>query len=243
MKMLLKLTVILLLLTPVAQAQVEIEPDWVFRWFYTPGESDQGDAIVCDQFGNIFIAGHTDTSANYNDWVTLRLTPDGDSVWSRIYDSPSDGIDKPEYIVVDDESNTYVAGDVGRSSLAWKMDVVVIKYDSLGNMQWTYQYNGPASLDDRVEGFGIDNNGNIFVVGYTKILTGSPGREDYLIIKLLPTGDTAWVRTLETGNQTFDRLYDIAFDDSNYIYVTGGRNNGADYDVATIKYNHDGDTL
>jgi hypothetical protein len=224
-------------------AQTLINPEWAFRWYWSADESDQGDVIAFDQSGNSYVAGHTDTSASSDDWVLVKVGPTGDSIWSRIYDSPSDGIDIPEYIGVDDSGYIYVCGDVGKSSVAWKTNPAVVKYDSNGNVVWTYSYNGPSSLDDRVEGFGIDDNGNIFVVGYTQIATGSPGQEDYLLIKLLPSGDTAWVRTMPTGNQTFDRLYDIAFDNSSNIYVVGGYTNVDNYDIATIKYNQSGDTL
>jgi hypothetical protein len=242
-KTLLALAMICLLFVPAAMAQTQIDPDWVYRWYYVPAESDQGYSIVCDQSGSIYVGGTTDTSASHSDWVIVKITPDGDTGWVDLYDSPNDGIDTPEYIGVDSDGYVYVCGDVGASSYAWKMNPCIIKYDASGNRQWVYQYNGPNSLDDRVEGFGIDGNNNIFIVGYTQIQTGSPGREDYMLIKLLPTGDTAWVRTLPTGNQTFDRLYDVAFDDSNYIYVTGGMTLAGNYDIAVIKYNQNGDTL
>ncbi len=243
MKTLLQFLLASLVLASTAAAQTHIDPDWVFRWAWSPTESDQGDAIVADQAGNVYVTGHTDTTASYDDFVTIKVDINGDSVWSRIYDSPGDGIDDPEFIGMDADGYIYVAGDVGRSSLAWKMDPAVIKYDSFGSQVWSYTYNGPSSLDDRLEGFGIDNDGNIFVVGYTQIQTGSPGREDYLIIKLLPTGDTAWVRTLPSGNQLNDRLYDIAFDSGNNIYAAGAHNNGLDNDLFLVKYNQSGDTL
>ncbi len=227
----------------VVSAQTPVDPEWVFRWIWEPTETEQGDVIEFDQSGNVYVAGHTDTSTSYNDWVLVKVSPTGDSVWSAIYDSPTDGIDEPEYIGVDESENIYVCGDVGRSSLAWKMDAAVVKFDRDGNQLWAHLYNSSASLDDRVEGFGLDHAGNIFVVGYTQLLTGSPGREDYLLVKLLPTGDTAWVRTLPTGNGTNDRLYDIAFDAADNIYVTGGHSVSGTVDIATIKYNQNGDTL
>jgi len=242
MKRLLCILALMAIVTPLALAQTQIDPEWVYRWYYDTEESDQGDAIAIDHLGNIYVTGHTDSSLSYDDFITIRLTPDGDTVWTRIYDSPSDGIDDPEFIEVDAAGNVYVTGDVGRSSLAWKMDPVVLKYLPDGTLDWSYQYNGPSSMDDRVEGFGLDDLGNIYVAGYTKIST-TPDREDYLLIKLLPTGDTAWTRTMITGNQTFDRLYDVAFDASNNIYVTGGLTVGGNYDIATIKYNQAGDTL
>ena len=227
-----------------AVAQTHVDPEWAFRWYWSTTESDQGDVMAFDNSGNIYVAGHTDTSASNNDWVLVKVNPAGSLVWSAIYDSPMDGIDAPEYIRIDNQGYIYVCGDVGRSSLAWKNDTGVVKFDPDGNQVWAYQFNGTASFDDYVEGFGMDSNGNVYVVGLTELFESpSPGREDYLLIKILPTGDTAWVRTMPTGNGTNDRLYDIAFDDGDNIYVTGGLSITGNLDIAMIKYNQNGDTL
>ena len=78
----------IMVLWSVGLTQNQIDPDWVYRWQFSPTESDQGDVIGTDLFGNVYVAGHTDTSANYNDWVILRLDSDGDSLWLDFYDSP-----------------------------------------------------------------------------------------------------------------------------------------------------------
>jgi len=170
----------------------------------------------------------------------IKISPEGDSIWRQIYDSPSDGIDNPERVGLDSFGNLYVVGDVGRSSLAWKMDVAVVKYDPAGNQLWSYMYNGPMSLDDRMEGMAMDQNDNVIVVGYSD---SSTSIQDYLVIKLLPSGDTAWVRTLASGNGTFDRFYDVAFDGAGNIYATGGITVGANYDLYLAKFSQAGDTL
>ncbi|UCE64879.1 MAG: SBBP repeat-containing protein, partial [Candidatus Zixiibacteriota bacterium] len=77
-------------------AQDQIDPEWVYRWQFSPGESESGDAIAADPFGNIYVAGHTDTLSPHDDWVILRLNNSGDSLWTAFYDSPLDGIDTPE---------------------------------------------------------------------------------------------------------------------------------------------------
>jgi len=224
--------------------QNQIDPEWVYRWQFSPTESDQGDVIGTDLFGNVYVAGHTDTSATYNDWVILRLNSDGDSLWLDFYDSPMDGIDTPEFMAVDDSGYIYICGDCGRSSLDWDMNAVTMKYDSLGNRLWVYDYDNPQgiNLDDNVENFGLDNNGYPVVVGFSDT-PGSPTGKVYLIIKLQPDGDTAWVRTMPVPSSTFNRLYGVAFDQSNNIYVTGGNSTSGNYDIATIKYTPDGDTL
>lgn len=229
-----------LMLCPIAFAQGQINPEWVYRWEFSTTESDQGDVIGTDLFGHVFVAGHTDTLSPQDDWVILGLNNAGDSLWTDFYDSPNDGIDTPEFMEVDDAGNAYICGDCGAFSYPWKMNAVIMKYNSLGNRLWIYDYNGPDSLDDRIENFGLDNNGYPVVVGYSVTSTG----RDYLIIKLLPTGDTAWVRTMPVSTDSFDRLYGVAFDANNNIYVTGGHHSATTLDdIAIIKYTPAGDTV
>jgi len=239
MRFFLIIAMMFMILPSIVLAQAQIDPEWVYRWYYSTGESESGDAIACDQLGNVYATGHSDTLNPHDDWVTLKLNSAGDSMWVDFYDSPLDGIDTPGYIAVDDSGNVYVCGDCGASSFDWEMNAVTAKYDPLGNRLWIHDYNGPYSLDENTENFGLDNDGYPVVVGYTEI----PGGKEYLTIKLRPDGDTAWVRTMSTGNGTFDRLYGVAFDDSNNIYVTGGNSLSGSNDIAIIKYTPGGDTL
>lgn len=55
--------------------------------------------------------------------------------------------------------------------------------------------------------------------------------------------DTAWVRRWTSPDAESDWAYEIAVDDSGYIYVTGKtHNSGTNDDWTTIKYDSDGDT-
>lgn len=241
MRLLLPVIAGIVLLGSIAWAQDQVDPEWVYRWQFSVDQSDQGDVIGTDLNGHIFVAGHTDTLSPQNDWVILGLDNNGDSLWIDFYDSPMDGIDAPEFMEVDDAGYAYICGDCGAGSFPWDFNAVTMKYDSLGNRLWINDYNGPASLDDRIENFGLDNNGYPVVVGYSATAVG----KDYLIIKLQPsTGDTAWVRTMPVSNDSFDRLYGVAFDADNNIYVTGGHHSTTTGDdIAIIKYTPAGDTL
>ncbi|KPL02784.1 MAG: hypothetical protein AMJ90_04845 [candidate division Zixibacteria bacterium SM23_73_2] len=57
--------------------------------------------------------------------------------------------------------------------------------------------------------------------------------------------DTAWIRTYNGPGNGDDIAYDLAIDDSGYIYVTGGSWEGAvnTHDYATIKYNQAGNQI
>ncbi|MDP3025679.1 MAG: SBBP repeat-containing protein, partial [candidate division Zixibacteria bacterium] len=55
--------------------------------------------------------------------------------------------------------------------------------------------------------------------------------------------DTAWVRRFNGSGNDWDEAYDIAIDNSGYVYVTGYTSgSGTLYDYTTIKYDPKGDT-
>ncbi len=68
-------------------------------------------------------------------------------------------------------------------------DAFVRKYDSAGNVVWTYQFG--TSGGDSVEAIAVDGQGNIFVGGSTNgTLPGQTLAGDYdaFIAKLRPPG-------------------------------------------------------
>jgi hypothetical protein len=104
---------------------------------------------------------------------------------------------------------------------------------------WVRRYNGPGNLEDYAVAIAVDGSGNAYVTGYSK---GNATDYGYATIKYYPDGDTGWVRRYNGPGNGDAAAYDIAVDDSGYIYVTGtSYGSGTYYDYATIKYKPNGD--
>lgn len=106
---------------------------------------------------------------------------------------------------------------------------------------WVDRYDGPASVSDKALAIAVDGSGNVYVTGYS---TGSGMTWDYLTIKCLPDGDTAWVRRYDGPGGHDDVAKLIAVDASGNVYVSGwstGSETGVDW--ATVKYDHSGNEL
>ncbi len=106
---------------------------------------------------------------------------------------------------------------------------------------WVSRYDGPASAWDKALAIAVDGSGNAYVTGYS---TGSGTWWDYLTIKYLPDGDTAWVRRYDGPAGLDDVANVIAVDASGNVYVSGwstGSETGVDW--ATVKYDGSGNEL
>jgi hypothetical protein len=224
------------------------ETVWVRR--YNVGTAaDWARAIAVDGDGNVYVTGESwSGSSGRADYVTIKYDFLGGERWVQRYNGPQNGDDVPSAIAVDGSGNVYVTGGTG--GLGTNYDCVTIKYNAAtGDTAWVAIYDGPYGPipeydNDCGQAIALDGDGNVYVTGYSQ---GGPTifDKDYLTIKYLPNGDTAWIRRYNgpATSYSYDYAYDIALDGSGNIYVTGqSRGSGTDDDYATIKYLPNGDT-
>jgi uncharacterized delta-60 repeat protein len=195
---------------------------WVRRYNGPASSTDAAAAIAVDSSGNVYVTGYSQGGGTFEDFVTIKYRPSGDTAWVRRYEGPY--TDKATAITVDGSGNVYVTGGYGG-------DYATIKYDSSGDTVWVRSY----SSDEGARAIALDESGDIYVTG------GSWG--EYATVKYSPDGDTAWARTYKgTGSQE-DIADAIAIDSSGNAYLTGySFNSDTYYDFATIKYYPNGDT-
>jgi len=105
--------------------------------------------------------------------------------------------------------------------------------------QWAARYNGPGNSVDVASSIAVDNLGNSYVTGYTKV---EALNSDYATIKYNSSGVVQWSQTYNgLGTSTsYDEAKSIAVDVSGNVYVTGRSRGVSNYDIVTIKYNTDG---
>jgi uncharacterized delta-60 repeat protein len=103
---------------------------------------------------------------------------------------------------------------------------------------WIRRYNGPDNNDDVASSIAVDNQGNVYVTGFSM---GSGTSYDYATIKYNSAGDTAWVRRYNGQGNDWDKASAIVVDGSGNVYVTGfSMGSGTNIDYTTIKYNSAG---
>jgi uncharacterized delta-60 repeat protein len=214
-----------------------VDTAWVARYNGTGNASDNARAIATDDSGYIYVTGESWDGTTALDYVTVKYKPNGDTVWVRRYNGPTNGDDYATAIAVDNSFYIYVSG---RSpSSVTNSDYATIKYNSNGDTAWVKRYNGPGNSTDGALDLAVDGLGNVCVTGYS---LGSGTSIDYATIKYLPNGDTTWVRRYNGPGNSGDVAVAIGVDDSGNVYVTGYSYSGTSNDYATIKYLPNGDT-
>ncbi|OGC90740.1 MAG: hypothetical protein A2142_02395 [candidate division Zixibacteria bacterium RBG_16_48_11] len=200
---------------------------WVRRYDGTGNDFDLPSALALDSAGNVYVTGFSSGSGTGRDYATIKYAPNGDTLWVRRYNGPTDSVDVAKDLAVDDSGNVYVTGwSVGSGT---NIDYATIKYTPDGDTVWVRRYDGPGNSYDEAYALAVDGSGNVYVTGWSFDLETS---NDYATINYTPNGDTVWVRRYNEPGNYVEYANALAVDDSGYVYVTGS--SGGDY--ATIKY-------
>jgi len=162
--------------------------------------------------------------------------------WVVRYNGTGNAIDAIKGMVVDNSGNVYVTGS--SNSGANSDDYITIKYNSNGVQQWMARYNGVGSGSDIPVSIFVDAGGNVYVTGYSDVLTGGYIDNDATTIKYNSAGSQLWASTYHGPQQRADAGSAVKADGNGNVYVTGYTTvrNGAytKKDYLTIKYNSSG---
>jgi hypothetical protein len=209
-------SMIIVFFCPCIISQVNLE--WVSRYSGLLDGYDGALSVTVDDSGYIYTTGGTQNVnvGNDFDYITIKYTPFGDSVWVKRFNGPENGFDVARDLAVDDSGNVYVTGTSVMGTL---------KYDKSGNEVWFRRF-GQFSAGYKIQ---IDQNRYIYVAGESNF--------DYALVKFDTDGNLIWSKTYNGPANNNDIIRDLVIDNRANIVVTGGSKViGNDWDIATIKY-------
>ncbi len=210
---------------------------WV-RHYNGPGDSDDiPHSLIIDKSGNVYVTGASTGAGTNFDYATVKYTSDGEVLWVSRYNGIGNPRDEAFAIGVDENMNVYVTGFTFSETLS---NYLTIKYTPDGETLWTRQYFGQWNKGGKAYDLAIGENGNVYVVGTT---VGSGTYLDYATIKYGPNGDTVWGRVYNGPGNSFDDSWIVKLDLEENVYVTGRSFGAIAGEIATLKYNSQGDTL
>lgn len=211
--------------------------EWSVRYDGPESNTDQPKSIAVDE-SSVYVTGASYGAGTDYDYITVKYTPDNDQpVWAARYDGPGSGKDEPHDIVVDSNSNIYVAGRSAGDGTS--SDYAIVKYHADSNLPvWVARYDGPGNGDDMAHDAAVDSKGNIYVTGHS---VGIGDNVDCATIKYSSdSNQPVWVARYDGPAKGMDVGYGIAVDSNDNIYVAGtSTGEGTSYDCITIKYSSD----
>src|SRR4030095_1258976 len=192
------------------------------RRFNNNNYEDFPKGIAADSIGNVYITSESGPSGNLNVFLTLKYSPSGALLWSKVYGF-SGMSQSPNDMVIDKQGNNlYITGTNGNNGTA-----ITIKYNSIGDSQWV-KIKQLSSFRYYGVGIAVDNN-NV----YTGIIrVDNVNLDEYVAVKYDLNGNEQWT-AIHDNNSGFNSLADIAVDNSGNSFIGGNTLSG----YTTIKFN------
>ena len=194
---------------------------WENKYHYPGSYGDITGGIALDKSGFIYLTGNTIDVYDNGKCIVLKYKPNGDLVWVRSFQGYSTGND----IVVDEQSNSYIAGSIFSSSYG-KTLMMAAKYDSSGVLMWTKSYGLNTPGYDNASVIVLDDSNNV-------IVGGTSYYNDWNCTTLKYRNDGTLVK-YTSYMQGFNRVKSITTDSRCNIYITGL--NGYNLTSILIKY-------
>ena len=251
---------------------VKYNSSGVEQWLKKGGGTgaDVAKSIAIDSSNNLLIAGSFSNTATFGafsvtssgntDAFVVKYNSSGVEQWLK--KGGSTNVDSTNGVAVDASSNVYIAGNFRNTitfgafseSSGGSDDVFVVKYNSSGLEQWTYNPNGTGS--DFGNDIDIDTLGNVLVTGFysNTLVVGSTtlpngGNTDTFLFKLNTSGTPQWAKSGISSGADLGNA--VITDNLNNVYISGSYSNTATFgslsltnsggaDVFIVGYNSSG---
>ncbi len=212
---------------------------WNTSYNGTANNSDAVFGLAVDKLNNIYVTGWSIGAGTNFDYATVKYNSSGVQQWVARYNGPANGSDKANSVAVDSLGNVYVSGQSLTDNNNFGSDILTIKYNSEGILQWIRSYSGSKHLSaDIGNSITIDKSNNIYITGSC---VDSIDESKFCTIKYSSNGIQQWVAKYDGTVNRSDIGYYIKVDLLGNVYVSGVSFDAKYYfDFATVKYNSEG---
>ncbi len=216
---------------------------WLRRLDFPAHSDDKPAGIAVGPGDDVFVTGRSRArpdsgSRSHWDIATVRYSVDGDTVWTRTFDGPVHGDDQGTAIAVDVHGNSYIAGKATLNPPG--TDIVLLKYGPGGEPLWQRALRSEGPGSNLAQAVLLDSTGRCYLLG---ALYNRGSSFDYATACFSAEGEQVWLRTHD-GASSVDIPQAACFDSAGNIVVTGqSTGRGSSFDILTVCYSVQGDTL
>jgi RHS repeat-associated protein len=192
-----------------ASPQDNLAINWTHSWGGT--STDTGNGVATDSAGNVYVTGSTTSfGAGGQDVLLLKYDPSGNLKWARTWGGPNN--DNGVGVLAGNDGSVYVVGNTNSYGAGW-YDVLVLKFDTNGNLLWSHTWGG-GSFDVGYD-LSFDQNGNLAIAAESYSFG-----EAVALLKLTPDGTFVSATTWK-GPATYNSGYSITVDANGNTIITG----------------------
>ncbi len=179
--------------------------------------NDYGNGVAVDVFGNVYVVGTTNSiGAGGSDIVLLKYDSSGNLLFQRTSGGTQN--DFGTGVAVDTGGYVYVTGyTYSLGPTPGISAILLLKYDPSGNRLFQKTWGG--TMNDFATAIAVDIDGNVYVTGYTKSFSVTPGVPSSILLKFDQSGNLLFQRSW--GGHRGDFAYGVAVDSAENAYVTG----------------------
>ncbi|MCX7878546.1 MAG: SBBP repeat-containing protein, partial [Ignavibacteria bacterium] len=144
--------------------------------------------IKTDPWGNVILCNLASSSTGDGDYIVQKYSPNGELLWWRAYNGPSNLADYPYGMSIDKQGSVYVTGTIKDQDYPPRQRIATVKYDKDGNLKWVKHYYPvfyPDSTGNPIPYAGVivDQNLNVYVGGVIWRMHNGGGFPDALVLK------------------------------------------------------------
>ncbi len=183
------------------------------------GASSMGKSVLQTSDSGFIITGTIRKDSTVDDIVILRLSPKGDTLWTKSYGGFN--IEAGECIQEIPGKGYIISGWIGSIGQG-SLDVFLVKTDYKGDSLWLRTYGG----EQADFGYSMDQtaDGGFIITGTTKSF--GDGSWDFYILRTDSIGDTLWAKIY--GGSGDDIALDVkTLPDKGYLFSGVGDDNKA----------------
>lgn len=156
----------------------------------------------------------------------MKFSPDGSKIWEKFPE-----VDSITCLTIDKYWNVYAGTSYGD----------ILKFSPEGKELWHHNIS-TEDAEGQINALAVDSEGNIYAGGKTgewdDLFGENAGGRDAFLVKIAPDKTHIWEK--QWGGTGDDRVYSLAVDNMNNIYVAGGTTGTNEI---LLKYSSDGKKL
>jgi hypothetical protein len=197
-KIMVSLSLIVLMVTAISSVNAA-EPQ--LQWYKAIGASSTNEwaySIKETQDGGYIMAGAISTATNGLDIYLVKTDSNGTTEWEKTYPGH---YDECAYSVLEGANGGYVLVGYTKSYGSGSSDVILLKTDSMGILEWYNTFGGPS--EDRGESVWQTTDGGYIIAGGTSSFGGTTSFFDVYLIKTDQHGNLIWNSTFGTSDYEY----------------------------------------